>query len=160
MLRACGIFRLVQKSFFIRRCLYMRCVAKCIRCGLSVILVIQAPWVLNGCADSCYHNKWVKFWNIFFVSFRVAAQCQVSCVFFIEVGCRKQFCLLWLPRAVAFKVSCSQIPRRDSNPGPSGWESDILTIRPRCSTIGCSFQPPILSFLTRLAPKQLRAGCP
>jgi hypothetical protein len=25
--------------------------------------------------------------------------------------CRKQFCLLWLPRAVDFKVSCSQIPR-------------------------------------------------
>jgi hypothetical protein len=26
--------------------------------------------------------------------------------------CRKQFCLFWLPRAVDFKVSCSQIPRR------------------------------------------------
>jgi hypothetical protein len=48
--------------------------------------------------------------------------------------CRKQFCLFWLPRAVDFKVSCSQIPRRaftgihttpclhrDSNPRPSGW---------------------------------------
>jgi hypothetical protein len=26
--------------------------------------------------------------------------------------CCKQFCLFWLPRAVDFKVSCSQIPRR------------------------------------------------
>jgi hypothetical protein len=26
--------------------------------------------------------------------------------------CRKQFCLLWLPRAVDLKVSCSKIPRR------------------------------------------------
>jgi hypothetical protein len=26
--------------------------------------------------------------------------------------CRKQFCLFWLPRAVDFKVSCSQILRR------------------------------------------------
>jgi hypothetical protein len=46
----------------------------------------------------------------------------------------KQFCLFWLPRAVDFKVSCSQIPRRDSNPRPSGWESDVLTIRPRRPT--------------------------
>jgi hypothetical protein len=40
--------------------------------------------------------------------------------------------------AVDSKVSCSQIPRRafgrDSNPRPSGWESDILTIRPWRST--------------------------
>jgi hypothetical protein len=35
-------------------------------------------------------------------------------LFFTEVRgeCRKQFCLSWLPRAVDFKVSCSQIPRR------------------------------------------------
>jgi hypothetical protein len=33
-----------------------------------------------------------------------------------------------------FKVSCSQIPRRDSNPRPFGLESDILTIQPRRST--------------------------
>jgi hypothetical protein len=34
--------------------------------------------------------------------------------FFTEVRgtCRKQFCLFWLPRAMDFKVSCSQIPRR------------------------------------------------
>jgi hypothetical protein len=34
--------------------------------------------------------------------------------FFTEVRgtCRKQFCLFWLPRAVDFRVSCSQIPRR------------------------------------------------
>jgi hypothetical protein len=34
--------------------------------------------------------------------------------FFTEVRdeCRKQFCLSWLPRAVDFKVSCSQILRR------------------------------------------------
>jgi hypothetical protein len=34
--------------------------------------------------------------------------------FFTEVRdtCRKQFCLFWLPRAVDFKISCSQIPRR------------------------------------------------
>jgi hypothetical protein len=56
----------------------------------------------------------------------------------LQGECRKQFCLSWLPRAVDFKVSCSQIPRvclhRDSNPRPYGWESDVLTIRPRRST--------------------------
>jgi hypothetical protein len=34
--------------------------------------------------------------------------------FFAEVRgmCHKQFCLFWLPRAVDFMVSCSQIPHR------------------------------------------------
>jgi hypothetical protein len=38
----------------------------------------------------------------------------VHCCFFTEVRgtCRKQLCLFWLPRAVHFKVSCSQIPLR------------------------------------------------
>jgi hypothetical protein len=33
--------------------------------------------------------------------------------FFTEVRgtCRKEFCLLWIPRDVDFRVSCSQIPR-------------------------------------------------
>jgi hypothetical protein len=40
----------------------------------------------------------------------------------------------WLPRAVDFKVSCSQIPRRafaGIRTHDPGWESDVLTIRPR-----------------------------
>jgi hypothetical protein len=41
-------------------------------------------------------------------------------LFLLRYGCHKQFCLLWLPRAVDFKVSCSRIPHRDSNPWPSG----------------------------------------
>jgi hypothetical protein len=47
------------------------------------------------------------------------------------MGCRKQFCLLWLPRAVDLKVSCSKIPRRAF----AGIRThDPLTIRPRRST--------------------------
>jgi hypothetical protein len=44
--------------------------------------------------------------------------------------------VFWLPRVVDFKISCSQIPRRAFEPRirPSDWESDVLTIRPRCST--------------------------
>jgi hypothetical protein len=34
----------------------------------------------------------------------------------LGVRCRKQFCLLWLPRAVDFKVSCSQIPHHAFEP--------------------------------------------
>jgi hypothetical protein len=37
----------------------------------------------------------------------------VTCSFLLRLGvrCRKQFCLLWVPRAVDFKVFCSLIPR-------------------------------------------------
>jgi hypothetical protein len=42
--------------------------------------------------------------------------------------CRKQFCLFWLPRAVDFMVSCSQIPRRAF--------AGIRTHRPNHSAIG------------------------
>jgi hypothetical protein len=58
--------------------------------------------------------------------------------FFTEVfllsTCRKQFCLFWLPWAVDFKVSCSQILRRafvGIRTHDPLVESDVLTIRPR-----------------------------
>jgi hypothetical protein len=53
--------------------------------------------------------------------------------------CRKQFCLFWLPRAMDFKVSCSQIPRRafaGIRTHDPLVESDVLTIRLRHSTPG------------------------
>jgi hypothetical protein len=44
----------------------------------------------------------------------ISARNLVCFFFFTEVRdeCRKQFCLSWLPRAVDFKVTCSQIPCR------------------------------------------------
>jgi hypothetical protein len=63
--------------------------------------------------------------------------------FFLMRLVRKQFCLLWLPQAVDFKVSCSQIPRRAfagirTHDPLVDRESDVLTIRPRRSTFICS----------------------
>jgi hypothetical protein len=66
-------------------------------------------------------------------------------VFFTGVRgtCRKQFCFFWLPRAVDFKVSCSQIPRRafagiqTHDPlvaSPTSWRTEWRNIpdRPGC----------------------------
>jgi hypothetical protein len=59
--------------------------------------------------------------------------CHLKKIFLTEVRgtCRKQFRLFWLPRAVDFKVSCSQIPRRAfAGIRTHGHlvESDVLTL--------------------------------
>jgi hypothetical protein len=61
-------------------------------------------------------------------------------IFFTKVRgtCRKHSAYCWLPRAVEGILRTDTPPclRRDSNPRrPSGWESDVLTIRPRRSTL-------------------------
>jgi hypothetical protein len=57
----------------------------------------------------------------------------------LKLGVPQAILLIMATPSCEFKVSCSQIPRcafpRDSNPRPSGWESDILTFRPRRSKI-------------------------
>jgi hypothetical protein len=45
---------------------------------------------------------------------------------------------LWILSYPAHRYHAVPWPRRDSNPRPSGWESDVLTIRPQCSTKGFS----------------------
>jgi hypothetical protein len=61
--------------------------------------------------------------------------------FFTEVRdtCRKQFCLFWLPRGILL-TDTEPCLRRDLNPQPFGWKSDVRTIRPRRSTLSLDYK--------------------
>jgi hypothetical protein len=102
------------------------------------ILGNHSDWFLcchekNGlCSESylgCVHL--VLIW----LSCKIGLERDMVQLFRTRKACHKQFCLLWLPRAVDLTgillTDTTPCLHRDSNPRPSGWESDILTILPR-----------------------------
>jgi hypothetical protein len=127
-----------DKSSFLRTN-YWKSLLYCISCKgmlwvtsvsqMSVAAVYSFSFNV-GCRYSKY-NGWIisNRWTIQVILLLFSGLLMVFFSSEVRDTCRKQFCLFWLPRAVDFKVSCSQIPRRDSNPRPSGWE----VIRPNHS---------------------------